>query len=171
VRRQLGAPDLTGPQGVADGHHGSLLAQEAGFPNGTILFLDVESGGALPRALIAYLQAWVDHVETSTFYRTGIYCSHDRAAEIAEALEDVGQATFWCWHVNCAPPPGCAAVAAPAPQGCGYSAAAIWQFAQSPQPSGAGCQNDLRGACRQEYGGHRLEVDLDSALTPNPSRG
>jgi hypothetical protein len=171
VGRQAGQSNLTNAQGKADADNAATLADEAGFPSLATIFLDIEAGGALPSDLISYVEGWVAQIDDVSAYWAGVYCSYTSAAQIKSALgnKHVG---FWCWHVDCPPSPGCTTpTSPPAPSGCGYAGASVWQYAQSPEPRGITCSGYTDGQCSKSYGGHTLHVDLDTATSNNPSNG
>ncbi len=173
VGRQVGNVGLSYAQGQADADNAASLATQAGFPSGTKILLDVETGGLLPADMISYIQGWVDRIDSpATIYWAGVYCSfYQTAAQIKQAIGTVS-ATFWCWNVNCSPSPGCTVpIPAPPPTDCGYSGASIWQYAQSPEPGGITCSGYTSGQCEQNFGGDILAVDLNTADSQNPSNG
>lgn len=169
VGRQVGGSGLTNAQGQTDASNAASLASSAGFPSGTTLFLDVETGGTLPSGMISYIQGWVDKIDSGSLFWAGVYCSYGSAAQIKAAL-GTWSVKFWCWNVNCSPSPGCVLPSsAPSPSSCGYSGATVWQYAQSPEPAGLSCTGYTSGTCKQTFGGYSLAVDLNSATTANPS--
>jgi hypothetical protein len=172
VGRQVGWSGLTYAQGQADASNAAGLASQAGFPSLATIFLDVETGGTLPSDMISYIQGWVDEIDNHTVYWAGVYCSfYQSAAQIKQAV-GANQITFWCWNVNCPPSPGCTLPSSPPnPTGCGYSGASAWQYAQSPEPQGISCSGYTSGECAQTFGGYKLNVDLDTANSQNPSNG
>jgi hypothetical protein len=172
VGRQAGDSNLTYAQGQTDALNAASLAQQAGFPSGATIFLDVEQGGALSSSFINYIKGWVDEIDSSaTLYWAGVYCNSSSANQIKNALgSDI--ITFWCVNVNCPPSPGCNTPSpGPNPANCGISYAQAWQFAESPEPGGINCTGYTSGQCQQTYGGYSLDVDLDIATSTNPSNG
>lgn len=171
VGRQAGQSNLTYAQGQADADNAATLAGNAGFPSLATIFLDIETGGTLPNNLISYIQGWVAEIDGVSAYWAGVYCSYTSAAQIKTALGS-DHITFWCWHVDCPPSPGCTLPSTPpSPSSCGYSGASVWQYAQSPEPGGISCSGYSGGQCSKTYGGYTLHVDLDTASSTNPSNG
>lgn len=171
IGRQAGDSNLNFNQGVADALDAASLAGNAGFPVGTYLFLDVETGGTLSSAFISYIKGFVQTLDENTIYWAGVYCSYYRSA--AQIKTAIGSLTcrFWCWNVNCPPSPGCVDQENP-PGNCGYADAIVWQYAQSPQPGGISCSGYSGGQCPRSYGGTASKnIDLDTSTSPNPSNG
>jgi hypothetical protein len=95
-------------------------------------------------------------------------------ATSARATRDI---TYWVTNDACPPAPGCATTQRPpSPAQSGVSFAEIWQFAQSPQ------RKDIAGRCTNysrdgncyppgTRPGQGLQVDLNSAASPDPSHG
>lgn len=159
---------LTYAQGQADALSAANLAGQAGFPSGTVIFLDIETGGTLALNLISYITGWVHEIDSSaTIYWAGIYCNASCAAQIKSAICS-DQATFWCVKVDCPPSPGCnLPTQAPNPANCGISYAQAWQYALSPKPAGVNCSGYTGTNCTQ----YSLNLDVDTATTTNPSNG
>jgi hypothetical protein len=161
-------------------------ARREGFPAGTIIFLDQEEGGRMLPEQKAYINAWVDGVNSSAF-RAGVYCSgvpvpESRGVTVVTA-DDIRQNSgvrriaYWVANDACPPSPGCAFPKhVPSPAKSGVSFAEVWQFAQSPK------RQDIAGGCKASYDRdgncyapgereHRLFVDLNSATSQDPSEG
>jgi hypothetical protein len=167
-----GSHNLTADQGRLDGQHAAQLATTAGFPDGSILFLDIEQGPPASAGTIAYYQAWVDEVAANTAYNPGVYCSFLGVAEQLHTVDS--RAVFWVWNINTytcdqqeksmsskrvlipSDPP----YPTPDPASSGVPFAKMWQYAQSNRPT----------KCGIALGGTVLtNVDFDSAVTPDPS--
>lgn len=154
---QPGAHTLTAAQGTTDGNDAVQLMQTAGFPNRSVVYLDIEQGGTASSATIAYMSAWVDAVKASNTYVPGVYCSHTTASSILSAQPGT---RLWCWNLQGAVPGPNYPPDFPAnpPAGCGVPSATVWQWAQNvtitlydaPEPS--------------------MSVDLDCASTADPSK-
>jgi Domain of unknown function (DUF1906) len=171
VGQQAASKKLNYSQGQADATNAQQLAQSAGFPRNAIIFLDIETGGTLSSDFITYIKSWTSGIYINDYYEAGVYCNTSSATQIAAAVSPT-PVTFWCVNVNCGPSPGCSIPSSPpAPSACGYSPAAAWQYAQSPEPVGTGCSNYTGGTCPQTFGGHLLDIDLDTATSLNPSQG
>jgi hypothetical protein len=162
-------------------------AKREGFPAGTIIFLDQEEGGRMLPEQRAYVYAWVDAVNASG-YRAGAYCSGIPAREpggaaviTANDLRDNAggrKIAFFVYNDSCPPSPGCTFPRNPAPPArSGIPFAAIWQYAQSPR------RQQLTHACPSSYKADgncdapsirqadHINLDLDSAISPDPSSG
>jgi hypothetical protein len=183
--RALKSPANAAALGIKDASLAVKAAKQEGFSSGTIIFLDQEEGGRLLPEQRAYVYSWVDAVNASG-YRAGVYCSGIPASEgrgvtiiTANDLRDNSggrKIVFFIYNDACPPSPGCAFPAnPPSPQQGGVPFAAIWQFAQSPRRREltASCPSNYRadGNCYAPGSADALNVDLDSADSPDPSEG
>jgi hypothetical protein len=148
-----GSQNPSAAKGTADGADAVQLLAGDGFAPGTCVFLDLEDG-SLPQALADYTAAWIDAVAAGGF-QPGVYCSHVIAGQVNAVRPGV---PIWAFKV---PTTAAHPAAGPPfrdddPAGSGYAAAQGWQLDQNglinvpPAPAG------------------RLQVDLSSALSPNP---
>jgi hypothetical protein len=149
-----------------------------------VLFLDQEEGGRMLPEQKTYIYAWVDGVN-GLGYRAGIYCSGIAApaghASIVTANDLRENAAgrnieFWVANDSCPPSPGCSYPEKhPLPSDTETRFATVWQYAQSPRRGdfARGCTNYASdGNCYPPgLAGDRIFVDLDSATSPDPSRG
>ncbi|HKQ88076.1 MAG TPA: glycoside hydrolase domain-containing protein [Candidatus Acidoferrales bacterium] len=173
--------------GRRDGAEAVSIALREGFPKGATVFLDQEEGGHLLPEQNAYLFAWVDEVSARGF-KAGVYCSGIPApdgpgqfvitANDVKQHEGVRKIAFFVYNDACPPSPGCARSAnPPAPSESGVAFASVWQFAQSPRrPEYSAACSSMYAKDRNCYPGQRagasgLFLDLDSALSPDPSNG
>ena len=186
--------------GRSDARAAADSARHEGFPRGTIIFLDQEQGGRMLPEQKAYIYAWVDEIVAAGF-RAGVYCSGIPAADDGNVVtaEDIrshaGEAvpgsvregaratltareiTYWAINDACPPAPGCSFPQnPPSPGGSGVSFAEVWQFAQSPRRKdvAAHCTNYSRdGNCYApgSSAAQGLYIDVNSATSPDPSRG
>ena len=172
--------------GRSDAANAIASARRDGFPGGTLIFLDLEEGGRMLPEQKAYLYAWVDAINAGD-YRAGIYCSGIPAPEgngiTVITAEDIRQnagarkIAYWVTNDACPPSPGCAFPShAPPPSQSGVGFVEAWQFAQSPKRRdvAAGCPANYArdGNCYPpELAEQKLFVDVDSASSPDPSRG
>ena len=170
--------------GQSDARAAAAAARREGFPRATIIFLDQEQGGRMLPEQKAYIYAWVDGV-TAAGFRAGIYCSGIPANDDGNVVtaEDIqqsaGKRTIVYWAINdaCPPAPGCAFPQRPlSPEQSGVRFAEVWQFAQSPQRKdvAAHCTNYSRdGNCYPPGvdAAQGLHIDLNSAISPDPSQG
>lgn len=147
-----GSHILTEAQGSKDGVDACKLAETAGFPQGSTLFLDIEAGGPISNETAAYLKAWAPVVR-HLGYLPGVYCSYKSVPSI-EALEL--KVRFWIFKLKSSDVGG--QKAAPFqdadPTTTGVPQATLWQWAQNTNI------HTVKGA---------LLVDLDTASTADPS--
>ncbi len=142
------------PQGKIDGKDAVSLMKTAGFTAGTFAYLDLENGPPLMPVQRDYVAAWVDAVAANGF-GPGVYCSHRIAQEVHTLRPS---ARVWAFKVTTT-----GAHAVPGnnfpdshPSGSGFTGSFIWQLAQN--------------AVIDAKSPQKLKVDLDTALTPDPSR-
>lgn len=146
-----GSLNLTAAQGQIDGHNATQLAQHAGFPQSSVLYLDVETGPPAHPSFFEYYKAWVQSVINNGF-TPGVYCSHHLAAGFHAADS---RAVVWVFQFaasggNVTPP-----LAKPDPSHSSFNAARVLQYAQN---------------CTLTVGGTVIKpVDLDTALVADPS--
>jgi hypothetical protein len=187
LEREIKPPTSAAALGASDAAIAIEAATVEGFPPGTVIFLDQEEGGRMTAIQRAYIYAWSDAVSHSS-YRAGIYCSGIAARETATIsiitandLRDNGEdrkMIFFVYNDMCPPSPGCAfSTKAPAPFESGVPFAAVWQFAQSPR------RRPLTQSCANKYAADgncyapllrqadALALDVDSAISPDPSAG
>ena len=169
--------------GKSDGRAAAASAKREGFPQRTIIFLDIEEGGRMLAEQKAYIYAWVDAV-TAAGFRAGVYCSGIPAKDGKEMIvtaEDIRknaqerEITYWVTNDVCPPSPGCGFLA-PTPSQSGVGFADIWQFAQSPSRKdfAAQCNNyNAEGNCYppRVNPASRLHVDVNTATSADPSHG
>ena len=172
--------------GEADGAAAAEAARREGFPANTIIFLDQEEGGRLLAEQRLYLHTWADAVQAAGF-RAGVYCSgiasREDAGKSVVTAEDIRenaggrQLSFWVSNDSCPPSPGCTFPRMPpSPAASGVAFAEVWQFAQSPRRAKFARQcaatYSKDGNCYAPGGeAERLHVDVDVALSADPSRG
>ena len=146
-----GSLNLTAAQGTTDGSNAADLARTAGFPDGSVLYLDVETGPPVHTPFIVYYKAWVQSVLDNGF-SPGVYCSHHLAAQFIGADN---RAVPWVFQLpslggNFAPP-----LPRPDPSHSSFAAAKVLQHAQNAKLTmGSTVVNP---------------VDLNSALMADPS--
>jgi uncharacterized protein YraI len=147
VGRQADSWYLNAPTGTADADDAVNLAASAGFPQGTTIFLDIETAWPLTDSYLDYVTAWVKEIQGKG-YGAGIYCNADNAGQIRDALP--GAVEFWAAHYTGHGLPS----STPSPAGSGVSFADAWQFS---------------GDNLLTYGGYRLSVDLDTSVYTDPA--
>jgi hypothetical protein len=149
-----GSHHVSAAQGTLDGDNAVALAQQAGFPAGSIVYLDVETGGPLSTAMRGYVQNWCARLSAGGFV-PGAYLSHTSADSTRQAVPGL---KLWVFRVRTADtntekdPPFRSSL----PSESGVADAIAWQWAQNCKIAAGG-------------GGHQL-VDLDTASTADPSR-
>jgi hypothetical protein len=156
-QQELGEPgshNLTADQGTADGHGAADLMSQAGFPPGSIVYLDCEQGGPASDARLEYVGAWVDAVNLSaTSYTPGIYCSYNTAASLLAIRPDL---YVWVWKLtDSATGPF---FPTPDPTTTGVPKARVWQYCQDKNIQFVGAPSP------------QLKIDLGTASTADPSR-
>ncbi|HKQ06524.1 MAG TPA: glycoside hydrolase domain-containing protein [Blastocatellia bacterium] len=98
-QQQLPGPGshvLTTVQGQSDAGEAVDLAQQAGFPRSSVLYLDIECGPPATDKLFDYYVAWVQGI-IDNGYSPGVYCSHLLAAEFL-ARDD--RPVPWIFHLK-----------------------------------------------------------------------
>lgn len=130
-----------------------LGQQEAGFPPGSIVYLDLEKGGPISTAVAQYLASWAAGVVAGGFV-PGAYCSHTSAAS---ALHAVPGLKLWVFKVlnvdvgsNKVPP-----FKDDDPSHTNVASAMVWQWAQN---------------CHVVTPAGTVLVDLDTSITADPSK-
>ncbi len=184
--RELKRPADPAALAALDARNAIQNALREGFSPGTVIFLDQEEGGRLLPEQQSYVFAWTDGIISAGF-RAGVYCSgipvkEGRNQSISTADDIRGHAggrkiLFFVYNDVCPPSPGCANSKNPLlPSASGIAFADVWQFAQSPR------RKDFARSCRNYRPddncypppGERatlIFVDLDSATSPDPSKG
>ena len=151
---QPGSHILTPQQGEIDARDAAGLMTTAGFPAGSVVYLDIEQGGALSPATSAYVKAWVETLAGLKSFTPGVYCSHSTAATLVKA---VGVVRIWTWNlIDLAPQSPTFPTADPS--GSGVAQAVLWQHAQNKSIAFTG------GPVKS------LAIDLDCASVPDPSQ-
>jgi hypothetical protein len=156
-----GSTKLSRARGVTDGRDTVAKCTAEGLPEGTIVFLDIESfDGALFAPMQAYMRGWMAALLDSGFARPGIYCPAARASQILavakleyaeHGVPDEAPA-FWIVKVTSAFDP-----ASSAPADCGVAFASVWQG-----------RLDIAG---ETHGGVSIDIDQNVADSADPSGG
>ncbi len=170
--------------GDSDGAIAASSAKKEGFPQHTIIFLDIEEGGRMLPEQKAYIYAWIDAVNAAGF-RAGVYCSgipskEDKNTTVVTASDIRNNAegreiAYWVTNDACPTAPGCGFPKyPPQPAESGVRFADIWQFAQSPRRRDFArqCHNYNRdGNCYPPgvLPSSGLHVDINTANSPDPS--
>jgi hypothetical protein len=169
--------------GSSQANTAAEIAKQEGFPEGTVIFLDVEEGGRLPDLYHAYLQSWYDALAKVGF-RAGVYCSaipvNEGAGTTIVTADDIRthmgtrDLLYWVYNDACPPSPGCTSLTnPPALSKSGAPYAVIWQFVRSPREKQfarhcSGYAPD--GNCYAPGdSSHRWFLDVNVANSPDPS--
>ncbi|HET7105347.1 MAG TPA: glycoside hydrolase domain-containing protein [Candidatus Acidoferrum sp.] len=171
--------------GSADARAAAAAARRDGFPEGSVIFLDVEEGGRFFGGYLAYLQSWAESLKKEKFH-PGIYCSgivvdegegstiissDDIRAHIA-----VPEVVYWVYNDACPPSPGCGVPQKPpAPSASGVPYASVWQYVRSPREKKVSRHCRGYGANGNCYApgdaGHKWFLDENVGTTADPSGG
>lgn len=140
------------PKGVLDGNDAVQMMTSEGFPLGSCVFLDLENGP--PLRLDDYVNSWCDAVSSGGF-TAGVYCSHLLADQV-QGLQPAVR--IFAFKVTTT---GTHSVSGPPypelnPGQSGFAEAFVFQHQQNALIS-------VPGEAK------RLNVDLSSAVTPDPS--
>jgi Domain of unknown function (DUF1906) len=146
-----GSLNLTAAQGQIDGHNATQLAQHAGFPASSVLYLDVETGPPVHQPFLDYYKAWVQSVLDNGF-KPGVYCSHHLAASFIGADN---RSIAWVFQLPSVGGNFTAPLPQPDPSHSTFAAAKVLQYAQN---------------AKLTLGGQVITpVDLNTALVADPS--
>jgi glycoside hydrolase-like protein len=129
--------------GLADARAAAAAARREGFPEGSVIFLDVEEGGRFFDGYHAYLRSWAESLTKEKFH-PGIYCSGivvDEgegstiiSADDIRAHIGVADVVYWVYNDACPPSPGCGIPQKEAmPSASGVAYASVWQYVRSPR--------------------------------------
>jgi len=150
---------LTSAQGAIDGGAAANLAMNEGFSSGSVIYLDIETGGPVQQETFEYAGAWQTQVTTAGF-RAGIYCSY----VVLDALRQnavVRTLFFWIFQLrDQGSQNGTYSSPFPTPDLAvtGVGAASVWQYAQG-QFGTTICWSN----------GTLDNIDLDVSDFPDPS--
>jgi len=162
-----GSHNVTAAQGKIDAQQAASLASLAGFPAGSIIFLDIEQGPPPDPKTIVYYRAWVEEFATNTKYAPGVYCSYSKVA--AALFKADSRPVFWVFNINkftCIPSqvtatrvliPHNPPFPDPDPAQSGVAFAQLWQLAQGTE-------------CAINAGALALRnIDFDTSVARDPS--
>lgn len=188
LERELKNANAAENLGDADAKAAAAAAKREGFPDNTIVFLDIEEGGRLSPLYHSYLQKWLGTL-TMLNLQGGFYCSgipvKDGANSTITTADDISDFLFsklrtfaiWAFNDACPPSPGCIfRERPPSPTVSGISPAEVWQYAQSPR------RMDRTAHCPPGYhadgncyapsdAAHAWFLDVNSANSADPSKG
>jgi hypothetical protein len=154
-----GHMNLTRAHGVAHGQDTATKLTAEGFPDGAVVFLDVEHyNGGLSAAMEAYIRGWISAILDSGKVKPGIYCPSTKANEILAAAEKEyaahglpgGAPAFWIVKPDALFDP-----ASSKPTDSGVSFAQVWQG---------------RLDISETHGGSTITIDQNVANSSDPSR-
>ena len=151
-----GSHNVNLAQGTQDAANALKLMQQAGFSQGNCVYLDLENGLPFSQDQQDYVAGWIDGVIAGQF-QPGVYCSWTFAGQV-HLLRS--QPRIWVFRVSTTTPhpvPG-PNYPDPHPAASGYAGAYGWQLGMECRISSPGAPNGI------------LQVDLDSAVSPDPSK-
>jgi glycoside hydrolase-like protein len=169
--------------GLADAQAAGRAARREGFPEGSVIFLDVEEGGRFSDGYHGYLQSWAQSLKNEKF-QPGIYCSgiavDEGGGSTIISADDIQRhigvsgLVYWVFNDACPPSPGCSLPnEPPRPSAGGVAYASIWQYVRSPK------ENKIARHCRGYANdgncyapgdaSHQWFLDMNVATTKNPS--
>ena len=132
-----GSHNVNGAQGTTDGTDAATLANAAGFPNASFLYLDIEDGSALTDVAKAYVASWILAVVAGG-YSPGIYCSHliaQQVADLVDTLNPTPNTRIWAYKVTTVDPHPYtgdpANFPSPNPSSSGFAGASALQYEQN----------------------------------------
>jgi hypothetical protein len=143
---------LSAAQGTAEAADAIARMRADGFPDRSVIFLDVEYVTTVQPALIEYFRAWIAGVLADGHYRPGVYAAKSNAPKLYEAalLEYRGSSDvppFWIASST-------NFTMAKKPSDVGLSYAQLWQGLFD---------------ISQTFNGVKLLVDVDVASQASPS--
>jgi len=145
---------VNAPRGAIDARDAIARTVAEGFPNGTVIFLDLERMDTVPESMRSYYKAWTATVLADGRFRPGYY-THNHNAELV--YRDVSQ-VFLSAAITTAPQfwvSGSSGFSEDAePHEVGHSFANVWQ----------GVLDIV-----QTHNGVRLPIDVNVASVPSPS--
>ena len=153
-----GQAKLSRAKGVEHGQDTVTKFTAEGFPNGAIVFLDVEHySGTLSAPMEEYIRGWISAILDSGQIKAGVYCPTSKANQIrAAAAKEYaaharpgGSPVFWAVKVDPRFDP-----AVSTPKGSGVSYASVWQG---------------RLDINETHGGVTIKIDQNVADSRSPS--
>ena len=129
--------------GLADARAAAGAARREGFPEGSVIFLDVEEGGRFFDGYHAYLRSWAESLKKEKFH-PGIYCSgivvDEGEGSTIVSSDDIrahigiADIVYWVYNDACPPSPGCGVPQKPPPPAAsGVAYTSVWQYVRSPR--------------------------------------
>jgi hypothetical protein len=169
--------------GLADARAAGAIARREGFPESSVIFLDIEEGGRFFDTYHAYLRSWAESLAREHF-RPGFYCSgivvDEGEGSTIISSDDIRRhlgsidAVYWVFNDACPPAPGCSNPRnPPAPSASGVPYAAVWQFVRSPREKKTArrCTGYAKdGNCYSPGDvAHKWFLDMNVAASADPS--
>jgi Domain of unknown function (DUF1906) len=145
---------LSADQGTSEAADAVARLKADGFPDGTIVFLDVEFVTSVTPALLSYYRAWIAAVIRDGHYRPGIYAAKSNATTLYVAAVDAyrsagsaDQPPFW------------------------IAASSGFSLGQTPTAVGLDFAKLWQGMfdVTQTWNGTTLLIDVDVAARQSPS--
>ena len=143
-------------KGATDASDAINLATTAGFPPGSVIYLDIETGDEVNAPMRDYYQSWVAGIIAGGFL-PGVYCSH----VIARQLKGFdSRPVFWVFNIN---------------KYAGGAGASYHNPLPAPDSLLSGIEFSTNWQLAQRVGSVKLpgqtvaNIDLDSATVPDPS--
>jgi len=149
------AANLVGGRGAADADDAIARAAAEGFPNGTVIYLDVERVQSVSVQLATYVREWAGRVLAEGRYLPGLYCHRANANDLAGPLRSA-----WIGAGRADNPPlwvtatDAAFTLDQTPGASGVQGATVWQG---------------RLDVTESWGGTSLRIDQNSATSRSPS--
>jgi hypothetical protein len=145
---------LSDAQGVSEAADAVAKMRADGFPDRSVIFLDVEPVTVVTPALVEYFRAWIGGVVRDGHYRAAVYASKQNAMALYTAAVDAAHSagatdtpTFWIAS-------SAGFTQSASPTAVGFDFARLWQGAFDVV---------------QTWSGVKLTVDVDVATTKSPS--
>jgi hypothetical protein len=114
-------------EGILNADEATKIAQQEGFPPGSVVFLDIERMEHIPDAMRVYIRAWTARMLKNGIYKPGFYMHQHNATDIYSDVTAEFQAAgvtakprFWIAG-------GKGFNEGRAPQDVGYAFAGMWQ--------------------------------------------
>ena len=145
---------LTTEQGTTDAIDAVTKTASEGFPNRTVIYLDIEHMDAIPPSMEAYYRAWVQQILADGRFTPGVYVHKANAESIYNGVQQAyrdmnasGSASFWLttstdFSID------------KSPQDVGFAWASVWQGIYDVS---------------QTWNGVTINIDVDVASTGSPS--
>lgn len=154
--RRCASENLTAENGAAHAGEAESAAAADGFPQGTVIFLDVERVDRVSPELSAYVRSWITTMLDRGRYAPGLYAHDLNAAELYAILAEefvrrqrTERPRLWVARQE-------GFDVARAPGESGYPVASVWQG---------------RFDTREEWDGVTLRIDVNVADSADPSGG